>query len=404
MPDYLAEAADHLADISALRHALHRWPETGDDLPRTQAAVLDALAGLDLEVTTGTDTSSVVAVLRGGAAGPDGRRPVVLLRGDMDGLPVPEETGMDFASERDGFMHACGHDLHTSTLVGAARLLHAHRAELPGDVVFMFQPGEETLTGANLMLAEGVLDAAGRAVDRAFGLHAFSGKFPPGTWTTRPGTLMAASDLVTVDIVGQGGHGSTPSLANDPVPVMAEVILGVQTIIAKKFSPFDPVIVNVGVATAGQASNVIPERCHLEMSVRTFSPEARERAEGVLTTLIEGIAAAHGCQADITYRRGVSPTVNDAAITDVVARVLGDLVGERFSIMDEPLGGSEDFSEVLARVPGCFVFYSAVPDGVDADTAPLNHSGQAWFDDAPLAEAMAVYAALAHDSLAELAG
>ena len=402
MPDYLAEAADIADEITELRHRLHRWPELGDDLPRTQAAVLQSLEGLDLEITLGRATTSVTAVLRGGATA-SGTRPVVLLRGDMDGLPVQEETGMPFASERAGHMHACGHDLHTSTLVGAAKLLHAHAHELPGDVVFMFQPGEEVLTGANAMLAEGVLEAAGRPADRAFGLHVMSANYAPGTWTTRPGTLMAASDLVVVDIIGRGGHGSAPFMANDPVPVMAEVILAIQTMIAKKFSAADPVIVNVGVANAGHANNVIPERCHLEMSVRSFSKGARDRVQTLLTQLVEGIASAHGCRAEVTWVGGVPPTVNDPQVVDFVGRVLGSLVGERYSVLAEPVGGSEDFSHVLDRVPGAFIFYSGVPEGRDAATSTYNHSATAWFDDAPIAEAMAVYATLAHETLVELA-
>lgn len=406
MTDLSTEVAPILPEVAALRHALHRWPELGDDLPRTQAAVLDALAGLDLEVTTGTASTSVTAVLRGrggdrGGAGAS-ERPVVLLRGDMDGLPLQEETQVPYASERAGHMHACGHDVHTATLVGAAKVLHARRDSLPGDVVFMFQPGEETLSGAKIMLAEGVLDAAGRRADRAYGLHVLSSMLPSGVWATRPGTLMAAADLVLVDIVGTGGHGSTPSMANDPVPVMAEVILAIQTLVAKKFPAADPVVVNVGVASAGGAANVIPERCHLELSVRSFSSGARSKVQELLVALIEGISAAHGCRAEIDYRLGVSPTVNDPDAVGLVERVVGGLVGERFTIMDQPLSGSEDFSEVLAQVPGAFVFYSGVPAGRDLADTTYNHSATAEFDDAVLGEAVAVYVALAEAALEEL--
>ena len=405
MTDHLTEAAVLAPRITDLRHRLHRWPELGNDLPRTQAAVLAALEGLGLEVTRGVASTSVTAVLRG-RAGSDAAasgRPVVLLRGDMDGLPIHEETGLPFASERDGHMHGCGHDVHTATLVGAAHLLHAHRDELPGDVVFMFQPGEEVLTGARAMLAEGVLEAAGRKVDRAFGLHVLSSVLPSGRWATRPGTLMAGADTLYLDIVGTGGHGSTPSLANDPVPVMAEVILAVQTMVAKKFPASDPVVVNVGVANAGGAANVIPERCHLEMSVRSFSPGAREKVERLLVALVEGVCAAHGCRAEVEYRQGVGPTVNDPDAAAFVARVVGGLVGERYADMPDPLAGSEDFSAVLEQVPGAFVFYSGVPAGRDLADTTYNHSATAWFDDAVIGEAMAVYAALAHEALLELA-
>lgn len=409
MTDYLLAASELVPEITELRHELHRWPELGNDLPRTQAAVLSALAGLDLEITPGRSSTSVIAVLRGrapGRAGADAAasgRPVVLLRGDMDGLPIPEETGMEFSSERAGHMHGCGHDVHTATLVGAATLLASRRDELPGDVVFMFQPGEEVLTGATLMIEDGVLEAAGRPVDRAFGLHVLSSVLPSGTWATRPGTLMAGADLVRIDIIGTGGHGSTPSLANDPVPVMAEVILGLQTMVAKKFPASDPVIVNAGVANAGGAANVIPEKCHVELSVRSFSVAARAKVERSIVALVEGICAAHGCRAEIEYVKGVGPTVNDPDAAAFVGRVLTSMVGERFSVMEQPLAGSEDFSEVLARVPGAFVFYSGVPAGRDLADTTFNHSATAWFDDAVIGEAMAVYAALAHEALEELA-
>ncbi|QIK73971.1 amidohydrolase [Propioniciclava coleopterorum] len=402
MRDYTADARELHTEITELRHRLHSHPETGNDVPWTQSVVLDALAGLDLEVTKGTGSTSVTAVLRGGAA-PDGERPIVLLRADMDGLPVQEETGWEHASQRAGFMHGCGHDVHTSSLVGAARLLHARRDELPGDVVFMFQPGEELLTGAPIMIAEGVLDAAGRRADRAFGMHVFSSIFPAGTWSTRPGPIMAASDSLTVDLVGKGGHGSAPHLANDPVPVMAEVISAIQTVIAKKFAATDPVIINVGVASAGEARNVIPERCHLDMSIRTFSDGARDRIEQVLPALVEGIASAHGVRAEMVYARGVGPTVCDPEQAAFAERVIRGVVGDRYFELESPLGGSEDFSEVLNLVPGAFIAYSGVPAGTDLADTTYNHSATAFFDDAVLPEAMAVYATLAHEALDELA-
>lgn len=403
MPDYTDAAQSLRESITELRHRLHQHPETGNDLPWTQATVVSALEGLGLEMTTGRASASVTAVLRGGAAPQNARRPVVLLRADMDGLPVQEETGWEFGSRRDGFMHACGHDVHTASLVGAALLLHERREELPGDVVFMFQPGEETLTGAPIMIAEGVLDAAGRRADRAFGMHVFSSVFPARSWSTRPGAIMAASDSLFVDLVGTGGHASAPHLANDPVPVMAEVIVAVQTLIAKKFPATDPVIINVGVVSAGEARNVIPERCHLEMSIRTFSAAARERVEVVLCDMVAGIAAAHGVRAELSYERGVGPTVCDPDAAAFAERVIRSIVGDRYEELASPLGGSEDFSEVLNRVPGAFIAYSGVPEGTDLAETTYNHSATAFYDDAVLPEAMAVYATLAHESLRELA-
>lgn len=404
MIDALAAARAIEADTVALRHDLHRHPEPGMDLPGTQERVLAALQGLPLEITLGKSLSSIVAVLRGGAA-PDGvERPTVLLRADMDALPVHEETGQPFASQVDGAMHACGHDMHSATLVSAARILCEHAAQLPGDVVFMFQPGEEVLAGAKAMIEEGVLDAAGRRVDRAFGLHALSAVLPHGVFTVRAGTMMAGADVLAGDIVGVGGHGSAPHLANDPVPVMAEAILALQTVVTRKFSVFDPIVINVGIANAGQAYNVIPERCHIEASIRTLTPQTRAKASKLLPSVVEQVCSVHGATAELEWLPGVGPTVNEAAAARFthaqLAAVLGD---ERVVELQQPFMGSEDFSEVLADVPGAFVFYSAVPADLPLEKATFNHSATAMFDDYPLADATAAYVQLAQASLAEIA-
>lgn len=406
MIDALAASGDVLGLVTELRHDLHAHPELGTQLPETQRRVLAALDGLPLEITLGRELTSVTAVLRGGAGDADPqRRPVVLLRGDMDALPVTEDTGQPFASTIPGRMHACGHDLHTATLAGAARVLAAHRADLRGDVVFMFQPAEEVLvSGARMMLAEGVLDAAGRRADRAFGLHATSALLPTGVWATRPGTIMAGTDNLIVDIVGRGGHGSTPWMATDPVPAMAEVITALQVAVTRRFSVFDPVVVTVGVANAGHAPNVIPERCHLEASVRTLSHDSRAQAAAWLPDLVRSVAEAHGCTADVAWQAGFPPTVNDPAAAAFASAQLADLFGAPRAItLEDPLMGSEDFSYVLERVPGAFVFYSAVPPGRDLAEARFNHSERATFDDSALAPAVAAFVRLAEASLVELA-
>ncbi len=401
MPDFKAESDAILAEVLELRHALHERPELGLELPYTQRAVLDALADLPLEVTTGTRSTSVTAVLRGGAADPDlAKRPIVLLRGDMDGLPVAEETGMPFASKVEGRMHACGHDVHTSALVGAARLLCAHQAELPGDVVFMFQTGEEILQGALRQIDDGVLEAAGRKADRAFGMHVMSAVVPPRQFSTRAGAVMAGSDLLKVDIIGRGGHGSAPHLALDPVPVMGDILTALQTLVTRRFSVFDPVVITAGVANAGGAANVIPERCHVEASIRTFSPANRDLVEQLAPQVVRGIAAAWGMTAEIEYVKGVPPTYCDAEAAafaaEQVKAVLGD---DRFEELPVPFAGSEDFSFVLEQIPGAFVFYSGLPAGTDVSKATFNHSATAWFDDVAVGDAVAVYAQLAWGTL-----
>jgi amidohydrolase len=400
-----SDVAELQPDMVALRHQLHQRPEIGLDLPLTQRAVLDALTGLPLEISTGSSSSSVTAVLRGtGAAEPGESRtaPVVLLRGDMDALPVQEATGVEFTSTIDGAMHACGHDLHVAMLVGAARLLSAHRDALAGDVVFMFQPGEEGWNGAGHMIAEGVLDAAGPRVQRAYGMHVIAGKLARSQFTTRPGTLMAASDGLMVTVRGSGGHGSAPHRAKDPVSVAAEIITALQTMVTRQFDVFDPVVITVGSFHAGTRRNIIPEEAVFEATVRSFSPAARERIATASVRLCESIAAAHGLEADARYNAEYPVTVNDAAQTAFATRVVGDVFGEdRFTPMPDPEAGAEDFSRVLEEVPGCYLFLGACP-GDDHDGAADNHSPYAVFDDAVMADGCLLHASLAIRALADL--
>jgi hippurate hydrolase len=404
-----SDVAEIERDVVDLRHRLHRRPEIGLELPKTQQAVLDALAGLPLEVSTGSSCSSVTAVLRGtgsagtsGARGGGGPRPAVLLRGDMDALPVQEATGVEFASTIQGAMHACGHDLHTAMLAGAARLLSAHRDALAGDVVFMFQPGEEGWDGAGHMLAEGVLDAAGPRVQRAYGVHVLAGKLPRHQFTTRPGTLMAASDALLVTVRGAGGHGSAPHRAKDPVSVAAEMITALQAMVTRQFDIFDPVVITVGSFHAGTRRNIIPNEAVFEATVRSFSPAARERVQVASVRLCEAIAAAHGLEAQARYTTEYPVTVNDAAqaafATSVVTDVFGD---DRFTPMPDPEAGAEDFSRVLQEVPGCYLFLGACPDD-DYDAAEDNHSPHAAFDDAVMTDGCLLHANLAIRALQDL--
>jgi len=393
----LREDAQSLhSDLVELRRALHREPEIGTDLPLTQAKVLSALADLPLEITTGIALSSVTAVLRGGRPGP-----AVLLRSDMDALPVRELTGEPFASQIDGAMHACGHDLHMAILVGAARLLAARRDELPGSVVFMFQPAEEGPGGAEPMIREGVLDAAGTRAVAAYGLHVVSAKAPYGVFCGRRGALMSAADQVRVTVRGRGGHGSQPHRAKDPIPAACEMVTALSTHVTRAHDIFDPVVVTVGSFHAGTAENIIPADAHFEATVRSFSPEAREKARDGITTVLTGIATAHGLEVDIDYHRGYPVTVNDETEADFVADTIRDLYGaDRFVWMPNPEPGSEDFSYVLAEVPGAFVFLGACPPDSDPETAAPNHAPQARFDDGVLADGAQLLAELALRRLA----
>jgi amidohydrolase len=383
-------------ELIAMRHALHREPEVGLDLPRTQEKVLEAIAGLPLEVSTGKSLTSVTAVLRGGSPGPS-----VLLRGDMDALPVQEEVDLSFRSEVDDRMHACGHDLHTTMLAGAARLLSAHRDNLAGDVVFMFQPGEEGWDGAGHMLREGVLEAAGSEPVAAYALHVTSSIWPNGTFATRPGPLLAASDAVRVTVHGKGGHGSAPHRAKDPVPAACEMVTALQTFVTRSIDTFDPAVLTVGEFHAGTRRNIIPEHARFDATVRSFKPEVREILAQGVPRVCHGIAAAHGVDVEVEYHAEYPVTVNSADEVAYAAETATEMFGdERFKLAEHPITGSEDFSRVIDRVPGAMVFLGAAIEGRNHEEAPDNHSPLAAFDDAVLADGSALYATLAARRLA----
>ncbi|WP_371500583.1 M20 family metallopeptidase [Kitasatospora sp. NBC_00374] len=391
----LLEAAHALQpELVALRRALHAEPELGLRLPLTQRKVLDALDGLPLEVTRGTALDSVTAVLRGGGDGP-----TVLLRGDMDALPVHERAPAgEPGSVLPGRMHACGHDLHTAILVGAARLLADRREQLAGDVVLMFQPGEEGDGGADIMIDEGVLTAAGpdRPVAAAYALHVSSALLASGVTGIRPGPIMAAADRLRVVVRGRGGHGSSPHAALDPIPAACEMVTALQTAVTRTFSAFDPVVVTVGTFHAGDAHNVIPDEASFTATVRSFSPDAAARAAEVLPRVVRGIAQAHGLAVEVAYEQDYPVTVNHPAEAAFVADTARELLGaERCTELPDPLAGSEDFSFVLNRVPGAYFFLGATLPGRDPDTAPYNHSPEAAFDESVLADGAALLAALA---------
>ncbi len=382
-------------DLVQLRRDLHRIPELGNDLPLTQQAVLTALGGLDLEITSGQSLSSVTAVLRGRADGAGAARRAVLLRGDMDALPVTEDLPLDYVSEHRGLMHACGHDLHVAALVGAARILHELRDELAGDVVLMFQPGEEGPGGAEVMVREGLLDAAGPRVEAAYALHVASSQFPLGHWFSRSGALMGAADEVHVRVVGEGGHGSTPQRARDPIPAACEMVVGLQTMVTRGFDVFDPIVITVGRIAGGTKENIIPDDAEFEATVRTLSADARTKVQHDIERLVRGVGQAHGLEVEIDYRLGYPVTINDPTEYAVARKTAIDLFGaDRYSEMPNPELGSEDMSFVFEQVPGAYLFVSACPHD-DHEAAPDNHSPRAAFDDSVLPDAAAWLAEVA---------
>jgi amidohydrolase len=385
------DAAAIAAELIELRRSIHAEPEIGLDLPQTQRKVLEALGGLPVDISVGEGLSSVTAVLRGGRPGP-----AVLLRADMDALPVTEQSGVEYAARLPGAMHACGHDLHTAMLAGAARLLAARQDELAGSVIFMFQPGEEGSGGARLMIEQGVLDAAGARPVAAYALHVASGLLPLGLVASRAGTLMAAADTLHVTVHGRGGHGSQPHHAADPVPVACEIVLALQTMVTRQFDVFDPVVLTVGSFHAGTADNVIPDEAQLHATVRSFSPAARAAIQQAAPRLARDIAAGHGLTVTADYEDGYPVTVNTGDEVTFAERTVTDVLGPgRYVTAPNPIPGAEDFSYVLNEVPGAYLMLGAVPADADPLTAPFNHSAHAVFDDGAVPDGTALYAALA---------
>jgi hippurate hydrolase len=385
-----AEACRDLMPMTVgLRRRLHRHPELGLDLPETTKAVREALAGLDLDIAQGPSTSGLMVTLKGGQQGP-----TILLRGDMDALPMPEDTDLPFKSEVEGRMHACGHDSHTAMLVGAVHLLHRSREQLKGNVKFMFQPGEEGHHGAKFMIEDGLLDAA-PTPQAAFAIH-ISPNIPSGVIAARPGPMMAAADRVMIHIAGRGGHASMPHFTRDPVPVACEIVQALQSFVTRKIDAFDPIVLSVTTITAGTTDNVIPEDVRMSGTLRSFSTTARARAHEGIRRVAENIAAAHELSATVDYEFGYPVTENNVDAVAFARKVANDLFGEQgYAPMPAPVMGAEDFSYVLQKMPGCMVFLGVAPEGTDHRHAHACHSNRMMLDEDAMAHGIAMHAAIA---------
>jgi amidohydrolase len=392
---FFEEARGLLPAAIALRRRIHQKPELGLDLPLTTEAVIEGLNGLELGIVRGPSTSGLIATLRGTKPGP-----TILLRADMDALPMPEDTGLDFASEYPGRMHACGHDSHTAMLVQAVHLLHRHRDELSGTVKFMFQPGEEGYGGARLMIQDGLLDADPKP-DAAFALHIWPNT-KAGAIVGRPGPILASADYWTITIKGRGGHASMPHDAIDPIPVAFEIGLALQAMVTRRIDTFDPVVLTCTKLTAGTTNNVIPESAEMLGTLRATSERAREMAHEGIHRIASNIAAAHLCEATVVVRRGYPVTVNDGGFVDFARGVATELLGaDNYIDRPAPLMGAEDFSYVLQRLPGCIMFLGVMPDGHDghAHVAPC-HSNRMMLNEDAMAVGIAMHASVAHRFLA----
>ena len=335
----------YLDQLTEWRHDLHRHPELAFEEERTSGLVAERLESFGLEVHRGLGKTGVVATLK---AGSSDRR--LGLRADMDALPIHEQTKLGYQSMNDGKMHACGHDGHTTMLLGAARYL-AETRNFDGTVYFIFQPAEEKDGGAREMIRDGLFEQF--PTERVFGMHNFPG-VPVGDFRLCAGPMMAAIDMVEAAVTGPGGHAAFPQGAVDTVVVAAELLLGWQTILSRNVDPLESAVLSITMLHAGEAANVIPDRVTLGGCVRTFLPEVQELIEARMQRLGEGIAAAHGAGFELDYRRYYPATVNSEDEVEMAAAAAAVVGNEVWSEMT-PIMGSEDFSFMLQEKPGAFI-------------------------------------------------
>jgi len=387
----LEQANDLMDETVALRRELHKWPELGNHLPRTRDAVLAALQGLPLDITLHETTSGIAAMLTGDKPGD-----TVLIRGDMDALPMPEDTALEFKSNVENAMHACGPDTPTAMLVGAAKLLSARKADITGRVLFMFQPGEEGFNGASEMLNEGLLDVGTESpITGAYAIHA-GANIPGGFVGLKGGTIMASSDFMIITVKGRGGHGSAPHFTLDPIPVACEIVQALQTLVTRRVDVFDPGVVTVTQIHTGTTSNVIPETAMINGTIRAVSERTRSLLHDGIRRVSEGIAAAHGMEVEVDLHIGYDVTINNEDKASFAADVATAVSGDRnVRIMDHPVMGAEDFSYVLNRVPGAMMFLGLMPEGMDIMKAAPNHSNRAIYEETHMRRGIAVYSSLA---------
>jgi amidohydrolase len=383
-----------LPEAIELRRAIHAEPELGLDLPKTTAKVKAALAGLPLEIHEGPSTSGVMAILRG-----PGNGRTVLLRGDMDALPLTEDTGLPFSSEITGAMHACGHDTHVAMLAGAARALCERRETLSGSVMFMFQPGEEGWHGARFMMEDGLLEPM---PDAAFALH-ISPNMPKGVIASRGGPLLASSDKIRIKVKGAGGHASMPQDALDPIPIACEIVMALQAFTTRRIAVSDPCVITIARIESGTTDNIIPEFARLWGTVRTLSERTRATALEGIERVATMVAAAHGAEAEVIIDRGFPVTVNDGRVVDLAEETAKQLFGDAgWMRMNHPLMGAEDFSYVLQKTPGAMAFLGGAPEGGDYRTCCALHSNRMVIDESVMARGIAMHCAMAEAMLGGL--
>jgi hippurate hydrolase len=365
------QISNDMANVVAIRRYLHQHPELGLSEFGTSDYVAQQLTDLGYEVTRGLGQTGVVATLKNGTSSRS-----IGIRADMDALPIEEETGADYASLNKGIMHACGHDGHTAMLLGAARIL-AERKNFDGTIHLIFQPAEENFGGARLMIEDGLFERF--PCDAVFGLHN-DPTLPFGHIGVKAGPMMAAVDECRITVNGRGGHGAEPQTTSDPIVCGASIIMALQTIASRNIHPLDAMVVTVGAFHAGMASNVIPERAEMILTIRSFDPDVRDQLERRIRMIAEGQAASYGMGVTIDYDRGYNATINHAAETDFVRDLAGRILGKD-KVMDLPRAsmGAEDFGYMLVERPGTYFLLGTRRTD---DDPPLHHPRFDFNDDA----------------------
>lgn len=380
--------SNDMTDVIAIRRHLHENPEIGLSEFKTSDFIAEKLEEYGYAVTRGLAKTGVVATLRNGESARS-----VGIRADIDALPITEETGAEYASKNAGVMHACGHDGHTAMLLGAAKIL-AERKNFDGTIHLIFQPAEENFGGAKIMIDEGLFDKF--PCDAVFGMHN-DPAMPFGKVFVKDGPLMAAVDEARITVNGRGGHGAEPQLASDPIVAGASIIMALQTVVSRNLHPLDQAVVTVGAFNAGIASNVIPERATMAITIRSFDPKVRDMLEERIRGIAEGQAASYGMSVTIDYERGYEATVNHTAETDFVRDLAKKVVGaENVAEIERPMMGAEDFAYMLAERPGSYFFIGTAK----TDNDPSLHHPKFDFNDDALPIGVNLWVELAETYLA----
>jgi amidohydrolase len=390
MTDFLTQAKELFPYTQSLRRDFHRHPELGFREIRTGGIVAKELESLGIEVTKGVGKTGVVGLLEGAKPGP-----TLLLRFDMDALPIMEETGAEYASQNPGVMHACGHDGHTAIGLTVAKILHAHRDQLAGTIKLCFQPSEEgnngeEVGGAEMMMRDGVLD--GPKVDMSLSLHLWNEK-PLGWLGVKKGPIMAGADIFTVRIVGRGGHGAIPDMAVDPIVAAANIVNALQTIVARNVSPLDTAVVSVTNIHGGTAFNVIPQDVKLEGTIRTFEQAVRQRIVERFEQIVRGVGDGMGCQVEANIKQMTPALVNNELITSKVQETAQRVLSASKLDVDYQTMTAEDMAFMQEKVPGCYFFVGSNNKALHLDYG--HHHPKFDFDEEALMRGSALMAAAA---------